>query len=92
MSISLPAVAEQALAAGLEVMGYCHQAGFLQALGVLDLAMQITDENEQIAAAQALKRLLMPHEMGELFKVIALGKGIEESLTGFALYDMRERL
>ncbi|NQD36410.1 class I SAM-dependent methyltransferase [Permianibacter sp. IMCC34836] len=94
--VDFTAVAEQALAAGLDVLGYCHQAGFLQSLGVLDMAMQIRDETEQIVAAQALKKLLMPHEMGELFKVIALGKGLDDCLTqpltGFALYDMRERL
>lgn len=90
--VDFTAVAEQALAAGLDVLGYCHQAGFLQSLGLLEMAMQIDDEREQIIAAQALKRLLMPHEMGELFKVIALGKDMAEPLTGFALYDMRERL
>jgi len=30
-----------------------------------------------LKAARALQRLIMPHEMGELFKVIALGRGIE---------------
>lgn len=90
--VDFTAVAEQALDAGMDVLGYCHQAGFLQALGILELAMRYTDEREQIAAAQALKRLLMPHEMGELFKVIALGKAMDDGLTGFALYDMRERL
>lgn len=90
--VDFTAVAEQALSAGMEVLGYCHQAGFLQSLGVLDMAMAIDDEQEQILAAQALKKLLMPHEMGELFKVIALGKGLDLALTGFALHDMRERL
>lgn len=90
--VDFTAVAEQALSAGMEVLGYSHQAGFLQSLGVLDMAMAIDDEQEQILAAQALKKLLMPHEMGELFKVIALGKGLDLALTGFALHDMRERL
>ena len=90
--VDFTAVAEQALDAGMDVVGYCHQAGFLQSLGVLELALRYTGEREQIAAAQALKRLLMPHEMGELFKVIALGKAVDVALTGFALYDMRERL
>lgn len=90
--VDFTAVAEQAQCAGLDVLGYCHQAGFLQSLGVLERAMQLTDEHEQIAAAQVLKRLLMPHEMGELFKVIALGKHCDLPLAGFALYDMRERL
>ena len=90
--VDFTAVAEQALSAGLDVLGYSHQAGFLQSLGILDMAMAIDDEQEQILAAQALKKLLMPHEMGELFKVIALGKGLDLTLTGFTLHDMRERL
>ncbi len=90
--VDFTAVAEQAQAAGMDVLGYCHQAGFLQSLGILELAMQDTDEQAQLIAAQELKRLLMPHEMGELFKVIALGKGMHDPLSGFALYDMRERL
>ena len=34
----------------------------------------------------------MPHEMGELFKVIAIGRGIDEPLTGFASGDQSWRL
>jgi hypothetical protein len=30
--------------------------------------------------------------MGELFKIIALGKGIEHELSGFAFRDMRGKL
>jgi SAM-dependent MidA family methyltransferase len=37
-------------------------------------------------AAQAQK-LVSPAEMGELFKVIALGKGIESTLLGFERGD-----
>jgi SAM-dependent MidA family methyltransferase len=34
----------------------------------------------------------MPHEMGELFKVIALGRGIDEPLLGFVSGDQGWRL
>jgi len=34
----------------------------------------------------------MPHEMGELFKVMALGRGIETSLLGFTMGDRCGRL
>jgi SAM-dependent MidA family methyltransferase len=42
-------------------------------------------------AAQAQK-LLSPAEMGELFKVIALGKGVPGPLLGFALADKSSAL
>jgi SAM-dependent MidA family methyltransferase len=39
-----------------------------------------------------LQKLTSPAEMGELFKVIALGKGMEEPLAGFLRGDMSRRL
>jgi SAM-dependent MidA family methyltransferase len=42
-------------------------------------------------AAQAQK-LLSPAEMGELFKVIALSRGVREPLAGFATGDRRHTL
>ena len=41
---------------------------------------------------QAVKKLLHPSEMGELFKVIALTKPAEWALTGFQLRDLRASL
>ena len=32
---------------------------------------------DYLRAAQAVQKLVQPHEMGELFKVMALGRGIE---------------
>jgi SAM-dependent MidA family methyltransferase len=34
----------------------------------------------------------MPHEMGELFKVIAMGRNIDAPLLGFASGDQSRRL
>jgi len=39
-----------------------------------------------------VKKLTLPHEMGELFKVIALGRNVNAPLTGFRLQDRRGRL
>ena len=33
-------------------------------------------------------RLLLPGEMGEIFKVIALGRGVDAPLAGFATQDL----
>jgi SAM-dependent MidA family methyltransferase len=35
---------------------------------------------------------MMPEEMGEAFKVMALGRGLDIPLAGFALQDLRHLL
>ncbi|MFC2416127.1 MAG: hypothetical protein ACFNPT_10435, partial [Neisseria elongata] len=42
--------------------------------------------------ACALHKLLMPHEMGELFKVIAFGRNIGIDWQGFAHGDICHKL
>ena len=86
-------VADAALNAGFEVSGYTNQASFLLANGLLSLLEGVAgDELTQIKQQQAVKQLLQPHEMGELFKVIALTKQLDFSLTGFQLHDKRASL
>lgn len=85
-------VAEAAYDAGFTVAGYCNQASFLLANGLLSLLEQIDDEREKLKAQQAVKQLLHPGEMGELFKVIALTKNIDFALAGFQLQDKRASL
>jgi SAM-dependent MidA family methyltransferase len=41
---------------------------------------------------QQVKKLTSPHEMGELYKVIALGRGVQDPFPGFADHDRRARL
>lgn len=79
--------------AGLDLLGYASQGQFLLNCGILDrLAALPADTPEYIRAAGAVNKLLMPHEMGELFKVIALGRGIDEHLCGFLSGDQSRRL
>ena len=85
-------VAEAAFAAGFHVAGYTNQAAFLLANGLLDLLSMIDEEPQRINSQQAVKQLLQPSEMGELFKVIALTKQIELPLNGFQLQDKRASL
>jgi SAM-dependent MidA family methyltransferase len=47
---------------------------------------------ERQAAVQAANRLLLPGDMGEAFKVMALGRGVAEPLKGFAIRDLRHTL
>ncbi len=85
-------VAEAAHAAGFHVAGYTNQASFLLANGLLSLLDQMPDDRLKMNTQQAVKKLLHPSEMGELFKVIALTKPAEWALTGFQLRDLRASL
>ncbi len=79
--------------AGLALLGYTNQGQFLLNCGILDLlAAEPSATTDYIRASGAVNKLLMPHEMGELFKVIAVGRGIEEDLLGFASGDQSRRL
>ncbi|CDZ76012.1 hypothetical protein BN59_00276 [Legionella massiliensis] len=85
-------VAEAAHAAGFHVAGYCNQASFLLANGLLSLLENSDNERSRLQKQQAVKQLVQPSEMGELFKVIALTKNCELALTGFQLLDKRASL
>ncbi|HEX8754821.1 MAG TPA: SAM-dependent methyltransferase [Steroidobacteraceae bacterium] len=85
-------VAEAAVACGLEVAGFCTQAGFLLATGVERLVAQSTDAVEHARLAGEARRLLLPGEMGEAFKAMALTRNYDGELEGFALQDLRPSL
>ncbi len=89
--VDFTAMAEAATAAGLEFAGYTNQAAFLLANGLAQIpaAENVAD---QLDLANQIKRLTMPQEMGELFKVIAFTKGEVAIPAGFALLDQRHRL
>lgn len=79
--------------AGLDLLGYTSQGQFLLNCGILDRLVEIPAATpEYLRASGAVNKLLMPHEMGELFKVIALGRGIDDVLCGFAAGDQSRRL
>lgn len=79
---------------GLELAGYTSQAYFLISNGLEQVARldQISDHRQQIEMSQNIKKLTLPNEMGELFKVIAFNKFIDLKLQGFDLYDHRHKL
>ena len=81
--VDFSAVASAAHASGLDVMGYTSQAHFLLNCGVLDqLQTQHTARN-----SAALHRLVSEAEMGELVKVLMVGRGLQGPLIGFARGD-----
>jgi SAM-dependent MidA family methyltransferase len=92
--VDFTAVAEAAAANVLDVLGFSTQAHFLIGAGIdkaLD-ELQPGDAVERQAAVQAANRLLLPGDMGEAFKVMALGRGVAEPLLGFAIRDLRHTL
>jgi SAM-dependent MidA family methyltransferase len=87
-------VAEAADSAGLETLGFATQAAFLIGAGMeslLTTEIQLADGDPQRQARVAgeARRLLLPGEMGEVFKVIALGRGFHEPLAGFGTQNLR---
>lgn len=93
-NVDFSAVRNAALRAGLRLAGYTPQANFLAAAGIEQLMMPFIEAQgaEFARMAQAVKVLMLPSEMGERFKVIALTRGINEKLSGFAMRDFSDRL
>jgi SAM-dependent MidA family methyltransferase len=92
--VDFTAMADAALAGGLDVLGYTSQARFLMNSGLMQLMGQL-DPSDAQAYARAIapvQKLLSEAEMGELFKVLAVGRGIDQPLIGFARSDRRETL
>ena len=88
--VDFTALALAAQDAGLEVAGYTSQARFLLNCGIAEL-LQAASPAERAHA----QKLLTEHEMGELFKVIALARGLDfgrEGPLGFRAGDRTHRL
>ena len=88
--VDFSAVSAAARAAGLELLAFSTQANFLLANGVLDLPPE-PDSVRQAQRASALRQLLLPGEMGEKFKLMALGRGLDGANFD-AGRDLRTRL
>jgi SAM-dependent MidA family methyltransferase len=85
-------VAEAAVAGGLEVAGFVTQAAFLLGTGIEKLASAGADVATQVRLAGEARRLLLPGEMGEAFKVMALSRNLSTGLCGFTYQDLRASL
>jgi SAM-dependent MidA family methyltransferase len=77
--VDFTAMAQAAVDGGLELLGYTSQAGFLLGAGIGDLLLRTSPEQaaQYLPQANAVQKLISPAEMGELFKVLALGHGVE---------------
>jgi SAM-dependent MidA family methyltransferase len=85
--VNFTGVALAAQEAGLEVIGYTSQAHFLLNCGLAGLL-----EDATLADRANAQKLLTEHEMGELFKVIGLARGIALEPIGFVRGDRTHRL
>ena len=85
--VNFTSVALSAQEAGLHVLGYTTQAHFLINSGLLDLL-----ETASIQERAMAQKLITEHEMGELFKVIALGVGPMWEPKGFHQGDRSHTL
>jgi SAM-dependent MidA family methyltransferase len=92
--VDFTAVAEAAEQAGFALAGYTTQAHFLMASG-LDELLAGSDPDDiaaHMARVQGVKKLTLPSEMGERFKVIGFTKQMKNRMRGFGLLDLRGRL
>ena len=87
--VDFSALAEVAAQQGLNLLGYTSQGQFLINNGILEILSEMSPDNPQqyLPLAAQVKKLLSPAEMGELFKVLALGRGVAATLPGFANND-----
>lgn len=102
--VDFTAVAEAGFDVGLGVLGYTSQAQFLMNCGIGELLQEKLgaggtarnaarpDKQAALRAQGAVSVLLSPNEMGELFKVIALGRGMPQPLLGFLRGDRTHAL
>ena len=93
--VDFSAAARAAVAAGLAVAAYATQTHFLLATGILQEMEPETsrarNQGEMLAMAAELRQLLMPGEMGERFKLLALSRDFEPAFE-LTVRDMRPGL
>lgn len=92
--VDFSAIARAGVAGGMDVGGYTTQARFLVDCGILDALAACGEppSASYLRQAAAVQKLLSPAEMGELFKVLALVRGVDGELTGFRGGDQSHRL
>ncbi|SNS09915.1 SAM-dependent methyltransferase, MidA family [Noviherbaspirillum humi] len=76
--VDFSAMARVGAEAGLEVLCYTSQAAFLIAAGIGELLLRTPPEDALrfLPQSNALQKLVSPAEMGELFKVLVLGRNL----------------
>jgi SAM-dependent MidA family methyltransferase len=92
--VDFTALAMAGAGAGLDLIGYDSQAGFLlhQDLPAIFAELGALPDRERLRLTNALKRLMLPGEMGERFKVMTLAKGQPNRLERLSMHGQRHLL
>ena len=88
--VDFTAVAIAATSAGFELQGYSPLSEFMLSLGVLEhhqKKIESLDTREQLIATGDLKRIILPQEMGDRFRVIGFSRAMDGVLDGFSRAD-----
>ncbi len=87
--VDFTTLAEAAHDAGLDILGYAPQASFLAECGLVDVLARYDASDVRAYAPRAAEAhtLMSPAEMGELFKVLAVGRGVPRPVLGFRRGD-----
>jgi SAM-dependent MidA family methyltransferase len=77
--VDFTAMARAAVDGGLALLGYTSQAAFLLGAGIGELLLRTPPEQatQYLPQANAVQKLISPAEMGELFKVLAVGRDVD---------------
>jgi SAM-dependent MidA family methyltransferase len=92
--VDFTAVADAGASSGLDLAGYTTQAHFLIGSGIGGFIADVAelDVVSRVNLSRQAMVLTLPGEMGERFKAIALAKGYDSPLRGFAVRDLRHTL
>jgi SAM-dependent MidA family methyltransferase len=100
--VDFTALARAGESVGLHSLGFTTQGWYLLGLGILQRMGQITAGVDQATAdgtqsvtllRQTVMRLILPEAMGERFKVLVQGRGMDTvALAGFSLDNRMDRL
>tara|TARA_R110001583_G_scaffold183598_1_gene342275 strand:+ start:9306 stop:10478 length:1173 start_codon:yes stop_codon:yes gene_type:complete len=92
--VDFTSLAQIAVDNGLDVAGFQSQADFLLAGGITELSSLNDSDDAFVMLQQAteIKRLTLPTEMGETFKVLTLTKNLDQLLPRIKQGDRRYNL
>ncbi|WP_233851650.1 class I SAM-dependent methyltransferase [Paraburkholderia sp. HD33-4] len=92
--VEFTGIAEAGVETGADLLGFTSQARFLLNAGVTEALGEIDPDDTArfLPAANAVQKLLSEAEMGELFKVIAFSRGLDDTLRAFSSGDRSHTL
>ena len=93
-SVDFTALAGASEAAGLDLLAYTSQSGYLIDAGLMDIIADLEDldERARLECANEVKQLTLPSEMGERFQFMIMGRNMPADLPGMNGPDLFYRL